>query len=384
MKTLRIIAVILVILILIPVGSWIVWNIKPDRQLNILVMDKSVLDLKRNTHRSIFWLLLNEKFVNNDRKVYRMEKDYFGFHPVRPLKSRRYEIRRIKLKEIDQLSSQYDMAYFADTYGVFFNEWYRRPMAEGKGTLIEGGLNNNDYLFIKSMHDKAKLIIAEYNFVDPPTISLVKNKVEDLLRISWTNWTGTYVQNLDPRKNSMLPEWVMEIYRKRHDGEWPFSGAGIILVNEPAQQVVVLEAENHLEIPVPEIQTTNFGAQNYDLPETVPYQGWFDITEEQSNNTIAEYKLNINLEGKAVLDEFNLPSRFPAVIESLDASPFIYLAGDFSNYPVGMWTARLQGIRTFTGVFGRSRKNGTAEFYWTYYVPLLSQVLSEYQASIQE
>ncbi len=384
MKTLKTIIIILIVLVLIPVGSWIVWNVKSSRPLDILVMDKTVLDLEKKAHRSIFWVLLNEKFVKNDKKVYRMEKDYYGFHPVKPLKSREYEVRRIKLEDIETLSTTYDVAYYSDTYGVFFNEWYRRPTAQGKGTLIEGGLNNNDYLFIKRLHDEGKLIIAEYNFLAPPTIGLVKKKTEDLLGIKWSNWTGTYIHNLDPRKSKDLPEWVVNIYKKRHGGEWPFSGSGIIFVNEPAQHVVVLEAERHLETEVPEIQTTEFGMQNYNLPETVHYPQWFDVMDGKDNQTIAEYKIHINLEGKAVLDEYNLSSRFPAIIASGDGSPFFYLAGDYSAYPVGIWTAKLQGIRTFESLFYSEKKQSAAKFYWTYYVPFISQVLSDYQAFLEE
>ena len=383
MKTLRTILIILLIILLIPVGSWIVWNIKSNRQLEILVMDKTVMDMEKKAHRAIFWLLLNEKFVKNNNKVYRMEKDYYGFHPVKPLKSREYEVRRINLDQIEELSSEIDMAYYSDTYGVFFNEWFRRPAALGKGTLIEGGLNNNDYLFIRSLLGKNKLLIAEYNFIAPPTIGLVRKKTEDLLGIKWTNWTGTYIRNLDPKKSKDLPEWVVSIYKKRHSGEWPFQGSGIILVNEPAQHVVVLEAEKHLEQPVPEIQTTEYGDEHYDLPESVHFPQWFDIMEKNSNNAIAEYKLHINLEGKTLLEEYNISSRFPAVIESSGSKSFFYLAGDYSDYPVGMWTAKLRGIRSFENLFYSEREHSAAKFYWTFYVPMMSQILSDYRASFE-
>jgi hypothetical protein len=382
MKTVKTIVIILIILFLIPVASWLIWNIKPSKPINILILNKTVLGLERKEHRAIFWLLLNEKFVKEDNRVYRMEKDYYGFHPTKPLKSRKYEVKRIRLEEVNDLASRYDMAYYSDTYGVFFNEWYRRESQQGKGTLIEGGLNNNDFLFIKGLHDQGKLLIAEYNFIAPPTIQLVRKKAEELLGIRWTNWIGRYVNELDPDRSKDLPDWIVGIYRKRNDGEWPFTGPGIILVNEPAQQVAVLQADKHLDENVPEIQTTEFGLEFYNLPEAVHYPYRFDIMDEQANEVIADYKLHVNLEGKAVLDEFGLPSRFPAVIESNTGSPFLYLAGDYSDYPVQMWTAKLQGIRTFEKIFYTSKENSTSKFYWTYYVPLLSQVLTNYQTSL--
>jgi len=382
MKTVKTIVIILLLLCLIPIASWLIWNIKPSKPINILVLNKTVLGLERKEHRAIFWLLLNDKFVKDDNKVYRMEKDYYGFHPIKPLKSRKYEVKRIKLEEINDLASKYDMAYYSDTYGVFFNEWFRRESGQGKGTLIEGGLNNNDYLFIKGLHDQGKLLIAEYNFIAPPTIQLVRKKAEELLGIKWTNWTGRYVNELDPARSKDLPDWIVGIYKKRNDGEWPYTGAGIVLVNEPAQQVAVLQADKHLEDGVPEIQTTEYGLASYHLPETVHYPYRFDFMDEQSNKVIAEYKLHVNIEGKAVLDKFDLPSRFPAVMESNTGSPFLYLAGDYSDYPVRMWTAKLQGIRTFVNIFYTNKENSTSKFYWTYYVPLLSQVLTNYQTSL--
>ncbi len=382
MKTVKTIVIILIILILIPVAGWIMWSLRPDKPLDVLVMNKTVLGLEKKEHRAIFWVLLNDKFIKNDGKAYRMEKDYFGFHPVKPLKTRKYEVRRIRLNEIEQLASNYDMAYYADTYGVFFNEWYRRESSKGKGTLIEGGLNNSDYVFLKEMMARNKMLIAEYNFMAPPTIGLVRKKIEDLLGIHWSTWTGRSVKELDPESSKDLPEWVMGIYKKRHNGDWPFSGPGVVLVNELAQQVVVLESGKHLEKSVPEIQTTEFGLEQYELPETVHYPEWFDIMDPVSNNVVAEYKLHINLEGKAMLDKFGLPSRFPAVIQSSGSSPFLYLAGNYSDYPVRIWNAKIQGIGTFKNIVYNKNEHNVSKFYWKFYVPLISQVLTDYQAGL--
>jgi hypothetical protein len=384
MKTVKTILVILIVLILIPLTSFLIWSFKASKPLDILIMNKTVLGMEKKEHRAIFWVLLNEKFTKQDERVYRMEKDYYGFHPIKPLKSRKYEVRRIGLEEVEQLALDYDAAYYADTYGVFFNEWYRRESGSGKGTLIEGGLNNSDYIFLKEMIDHQKLVIAEYNFIAPPTIGLVRKKTEDMLGISWSNWTGTYVHEMDPGKSKDLPDWVVNIYKKRHNGDWPFSGSGIILVNELAQQVVVLENGKHLETAVPEIQTTELGTSEYGLPETVHYPEWFDILDPGSNYTLAEYKIHITIEGKALLDEFNLPSRFPAVIKSSTDNRFYYLAGNYSDYPVRIWNAKMQGIRTFEGIFYNNKEHSASKFYWTFYVPLISQVLMEYQAGLPD
>ena len=147
---------------------------------------------------------------------------------------------------------------------------------------------------------------------------------------------------------------------------------------------MVLENEEDLETAVPEIQTTEFGAENYVLSESVHYPEWFDIMNAGSNNTIAEYKIHITLEGKSKLDEYGLPSRFPAVIQASGDTPFYYLAGNYSDYPVHIWNAKMQGIRTFEKIFYNNKEHSASKFYWTFYVPLISQVLTGYQAGLPE
>src|SRR4030043_114682 len=232
MKTIKTILIILIILVLIPVISWLIWGLSSGRPLNILIVNKTFISLERKEHRALFWFLIHEKYTKPDGKAYNMNRDYFGFHPIRPEKSRKYVVNRVKLTEIDELASDYNMAYFADTYGVFFNEWYRGRNINDKGTLIEGGLNNNDYLFLKKMKDLNKLIIGEYNFYTPPTDDLVRRRAEDLLGIHWSGWIGTYINDLSKDKNKSLPVWVIDLYKSKNQTEWEFKGEGIVLVNQ--------------------------------------------------------------------------------------------------------------------------------------------------------
>ena len=384
MKTIKTILIILIILVLIPVISWLIWGLSSGRPLNIIIVNKTVLSLERKEHRALFWFLIHEKYTKPDGKAYNMNGDYFGFHPIRPEKSRKYVINRVKLTEIDKLASDNDMAYFADTYGVFFNEWYRGRNINDKGTLIEGGLNNNDYLLIKKMHDLKKLIIAEYNFFARPTDDLVRRRAEDLLGLSWSGWTGKYFSNLNMEKNKTLPIWIVDLYNNRNQKDWDFKGPGIVLINEITKDIIVLEGDKHLEIAEPEIQTTEYGKSNFNIPENVNFCQWFEITYSETNNIVAEFKIHINMEGKPLLDQYNLPSRFPAVIESVDGSPFYYFSGDFTEYPVKMFTAKLAGINLLKGLFYSDKPSSPSKFYWTYYQPLLKEILEDYRASLKK
>jgi hypothetical protein len=384
MKTIKTILIILVILVLIPLVSWLVWGFSSGKPLNIMVLNKTVLSLERKEHRALFWFLIHEKYTKPDGKAYNMNKDYFGFHPIRPEKTRKYVINRVKLTEIDKLASTYDMTYFADTYGIFFNEWYRGRNVNDKGTLIEGGLNNNDYLFLKKMYELKKLIIAEYNFFATPTDDLVRSRAEDLLGIEWSGWIGKYFNNLSVEKNKSLPIWIVELYNSKSQTDWDFKGAGIVLVNEITKDVIVLEAGKQLDSPLPEIQTTEYGKSKFDVPENVNFCQWFEISYTEKNRIIAEIKIHINIDGKPLLDKYNLPSRFPAIIESGSDAPFYYFTGDFTEYPVKMFTARLAGIGLFKGLFYNNKPDSPSKFYWTYYQPLLGDILENYRLTLKK
>jgi len=383
MKTIKTILIILIILVLIPLISWLIWGIGSGKPLNIMVLNKTVLSFERKEHRALFWYLIHEKYVKPDGKAYNMNRDYFGFHPLRPEKLRKYEVNRIKLTEIDNLASEYDMTYFADTYGVFFNEWYRGRNIKDKGTLIEGGLNNNDYLFLRKMSELKKLIILEYNFLNPPTDDLVRRRSEDLFGVQWSGWIGTYMNDLSKEKNKILPVWIVDLYNSKNQTDWEFKGEGIILVNQHTRDVIVLEAGKHLESVVPEIQTTEYGKSKFEIPDNVNFCQWFEITYTETNKVVAEFKIHINMEGKPILDQYNLPSRFPAVIESSAGFPFYYFTGDFTEFPVKMLTAKLKGVNVFKGLFYGDQPNDPTKFYWTYYQPLLGQILENYRTSLK-
>jgi hypothetical protein len=384
MKTLKIIAVIIIIIILIPILGWVFWAMKSSRPLNILVVNKTVLEQGRDEHKALFWLLNNDKFTTAEGKEYNMHKDYYGFHPLKPAKTRKYEVRRIKLTDIENLADTYDMAYYVDTYGVYFNEWYSSHQGAGKGSLIEGGLNNSDYLFIKSLHDRGKLLIAEYNFFANPTDGLVRKKTEELVGVEWSGWIGSYFYHLNPKRSKDLPAWVIDLYNLNHKDEWSFNGPGIVLVNEGTKTVIVLDAKEHLiEVSMPELITTDYGRETFNLPEMVYYPGWFDIVNNVNNKVIADYTLPVNQLGKTLLEQYNIPLIFPAIMTAADSGHFYYFAGDFVNNPVCLCTAHLSGFKTVAGLFNGEGSKNHSGYYWSYYMPLISGILSDYQASLK-
>jgi len=163
-KTLLIVVIILAVIIALPVINLIRWTFQSKKPIDIIIVDKSVPTLEREKHRSFNWILTNDRFVKKGSKsTYSYTKDYYGFSPQRPLRDKQWERNDYRLTDLINLAEKNDAVYFTDTYGVFFNDWYKGFNKSRKSRKLYGGLNNNDFLLIKEMKDRNKLIIMEYN-----------------------------------------------------------------------------------------------------------------------------------------------------------------------------------------------------------------------------
>jgi hypothetical protein len=81
MKTFRIILVLLVLLILIPFAGHLLWRFDPQRQMGVILVDKSVTDICRTSHLPFIWILNHLRFAKADGKPYDLATDYYGFLP---------------------------------------------------------------------------------------------------------------------------------------------------------------------------------------------------------------------------------------------------------------------------------------------------------------
>jgi len=376
-KTLNIILRIIGILILIPLISWLLLCFQPKRPLNIYILDKTVPTLERNEHRSFNWILTHNRYVKENKRRYSYKKDYFGFFPLN-LKKKTYKSESIQLEDIFNIINKYDMLYYTDTYGVYYEDWLRgMKKGSSRSTLIYGGLNSNDYSLMLEMNKIKKLIITEYNILAPPTSVLIKYKIEELFDIHWSGWVGRYFDKLDPG-NPDLPEWVVQTYKNSHYGKWPFKESGIIFMKNN-RRAVILENGTHLNTEVPMIFTDKYGQEKFDIPGEIHYPFEFDITLSGGRNRIVStYEINVNEEGDSLLQIYNIPKSFPAVIEGNENSSFYYFAGDFADYPVSLFSAHFKGIRHLDFLFYNEEINDRSKFYWKFYMPMISKILDDY------
>jgi len=381
-KTLLIVVIIVAVIIALPVINLIRWSVQSKKPLDIIIVDKTVPTLEREHHKSFDWILTHERFVKKESKTsYSYRKDYFGFFPQRPLRDKKWERNDYRLADVINLANKNDAIYFTDTYGVFFNDWFRGINKSRKSRKIYGGLNNNDFLLIKEMKDRNKLIILEYNSFDYPTAQYESVKTQEKLGLTFSGWTGKYFSSLDTTIKD-FPIWVTAMYRKEYKKPWTFKKAGIVILKE--KDIVVLEEGTQLKNPMPHIITDAASCQKYGVPESVAFDQWFDIIEPLQNSIISKFKFDTTPIGDTLLANNGLLSEFPAVVQDPVSKRTYYFSGDFATYNVPFYTARLKGVEKLKEILYSDKPDDTRRFFWLYYRPLINGIFNDYYVSLNK
>lgn len=376
--------IIFLLILFIPFWSWLWWYFSPTYPMNILTLDKTVSTPFRNEHRSLNWIQTHNKYVKkSDGKLYSNFKDYYGFFPLKPYENKKYwisDLDSLSKEQIDSMSDALDMVYYTDLYGVYYNEWYLDSLETEHSPKIYGGMSRTDYLLLEKMKEKKKLILTEFNIIASPTSWVVRRKTEELFNFEWTGWTGRYFNLLDTLKNPELPRWVIRLYKEQHDGNWPFTKAGIVFVHLD-ERIAILEKRTSLDVEVPFIYTSEYGQKKYDLPKKIHYPYWFDITfTKNTNKVVSSYKIKPNDVGDSILTLYGIPTEYPAFIEhDEDDYKFYYFAGDFSDNPITLYSSHFRGIGLISRVFYKNATfNERTKFFWRYYKPVMETIIENY------
>lgn len=374
-KTLKFIGYAFALLLLLLGLLYAVWLLKPKHKLNLYIQDKSVTAMDRPAHKSLVWLLNHKRIVKPNGKMYSNTKDYFGFYPIN-IKESTFELKGIRISEVDSFANFFDAAYLADCYGVQSFEWYKGKAQPTIPQKVYGGLNQNDYLFIKNMLEKGKLVIGEYNMFNAPTNALVRSKTESLLNIIWQGWAGKHFSKLNPSSSDGPPEWMKNLYETQHLDEWPTNAGGIVLINNDGHIELLIE-EQHLNKNLPTIETEQNIANHLGVNVKVPFDQWFEFISAENNITLANLCIDVNEQGLAKLESLGLQPIIPAVIEGSEGNNFYYFCGDFAENPVSLWTAKLWGGQRINHILYCRKNYARVKFFNEFYSPLIESILLE-------
>ncbi len=372
----RIVTAVLIAIISVPLWMWLGWLLTPKKKMVAVIVDKTALP-KGEQHASFTWVLNNQRFTKTKTALYKNDNDYFGFFPLKDEKFRVKGLERFSAEMLEKLSNDADLVYFTDTYGVYNNEWYKKSEAG----MIYGGMSEQDILLLQKMKAKHKLIISEFNTIGPPTSEKNRADFESLFGVKWSGWTGCYFASLNTLKNRELPSWIVNGYKKENNGEWPIQKAGIVLVNTE-NKVVILEEGTHLTSALPVILLNKIERKKYHLPAQTAYPFWFDVMQYDSsiNEAVAQFQLNVNAAGKQILQNRNLPVRFPAILmhQKTDYN-FYYFSGNFCDNPISLNSSFFKGIGVMNSLFYHSDDiNNRRNFFWNFYRPLMTEITIDY------
>ncbi|MFA6618640.1 MAG: hypothetical protein WCT23_06200 [Candidatus Neomarinimicrobiota bacterium] len=392
-KLIKLIVIVCVLLFIVtPLLMWLAWKYSEKKKIDIFILDKTVLNRTYQEHLSFNWVLNNNRFVKTNGHNFLPGNDYYGFFPDERGGYDIYDLESKSNKELEQLSYDYDMVYYIDLYGIYWAEWHseypyikpeQSPFKVGeRSELLYGGLTENELEFLKLMKAQKKLIINEFNIIASPTSYDLRKKYEKEFDINWSGWTGRYFASLDTNINKELPVWLVRNYKEQNNKQWPFKKSGIAFVRND-DKIVILENQTHLKYEIPMIITNSDYLELYDLPRVIKYSFWFDICSTgPKNDVISEYHILSNNKGDSILEKWNIPKDFPAVIKSNQDYPYFYFAGDFADNPISMRTSHYKYIKVFDFLFYKSVINERKSFFWLYYRPLLTKILKDYYKTI--
>ncbi|MFZ7114952.1 MAG: hypothetical protein ACO1G9_06210 [Bacteroidota bacterium] len=380
----RLILTIIVIFLATPLWMRIGWEFSPKRKLNLLIVDKTVLNSNSFKHRSINWILDYEKYIKPDGSFYDINNDYFGFFPKEDERYQIHDFEKLDEPEVDSISKVYNLAYFADTYGVLGNEWYSHRDINDNSESIYGGLTEKDLLLMTKMKSKNKPVIAEFNTIGYPTPVDMRRQFEKLWGIEWTGWMARHIASLDTLNNPDLPKWIVRAYKKEHNGVWNFKKDGMLFIHETGK-VLVLEMGKELNDAIPKIYTDKVNQEAFDVPAVMIYPYWIDImvNKNDTNNVISKYVLGTNPAGEALLSANGIPKIFPAIIHRNKDFQFYYFCGDFADNPTKFRFAKLSGITTLKFLmYNAVDVTDRNRFFWEFYLPMMKKILKKSYTSI--
>lgn len=347
---------------------FILWQLSAGKKLNVVILDKTVPILNYREHQGLMWVLNYFKIRKNDTgKSFRSEKDYYGFFPG----DGKYSIR-----DLPQEEQNPDLIYFADTYGVFEDDYLKVNTTGSRSSMIYGGLTEKDLFYLYRNLKNGNTLVAEFNTLASPTGEKPRQEMEKILGIKTQGWMGRFFENLS--SDGEVPKWLVENYEKQYGEKWVFSGPGFAFVSEE-DQVVVLR--KNIDTGPRDI-TFSFSksySEKVGVDRPVPFDYWFEFVRPESDTEVlANYELDLTDSGKRKLEQFGLSGQFPAVLKvTYPEYQAYYFAGDFadSTYIPIFW--RFKGLDIFKKYTAAKIPGQNTAFFWKGYVPLMKKILHD-------
>lgn len=349
------------IVLLLTSPFW-VWQLKGKKDLDLMIVDKTVPDESYREHKGLMWLLNQQKYRKSDGGIYQENQDYVGYDP-----------KEEKGSSVPESAEGYDAVYITDTYGVYEEDLDRENVSGSRSSKVYGGLEEEEIDSLKSMAlNEGKTIIAEFNSMADPTDEKARRKFYSLFNLEWSGWIGRYFPDMTSEE---VPEWVRSNYKEQYGKDYVFKGGGFVLVDR-SDRLMILNGDDITDKGAI-FSTTKKGEEEFGEDMSVAYSYWFDIVEAiNPDEVLAEYSLSLTDKGKDKLKGINLPTSFPAVIHQENRQfETYYFSGDFADQPDVPNLYQTSGLPTWRKWTEHSGPDEETAFYWKAYAPMMDTIL---------
>ena len=365
-------AVFIIILLFIFIG----WHIKQKKIINVCLLDKTVLTVEEGNeinidsiyrkHQGFYWLLEQKKYTFEDKNFYDYKKDYFGLL----LDENGLLSGKRELSTLDYVP---DLMYISDVYGAVDDTYGYYD----SGWAKEGGVTVDEMSVISYAYENGATVVAEMELFNSGMESSVYSQLTSLCGINPTGWVGRYVYDLQDFTD--VPDWAPPMYEAQEGVEWQFEGPGIILVS--SEKIIILEqktdfnSKNLLQIYINDEYKKEFKGC-----KTLNFYNWFEIVEPTyDSEVLANFEFDVNATGMEKLKGVLKAPRFAAVVRKTekDKSPVYYFSGDFNDYVDHENYNRFLFADTVYRWISYDIAGDISHFYWKFYNPFMSKVLSE-------
>ncbi len=357
------------VLILLLLVVFIGWHIVPSKNLDVVVVDKSVSagqslqSVKQSDivsgyrkHIGLFWLLNDIKYRNPlTGKPYDSTKDYYGDFPSSD--------GTVENKDLERLSETPDIVYLSDTYG------------DAEGNANKGsGLSYYDMAAASSAHTTGATIIGESDLTTGTNASIIK-EIQSTFGFAYSEWVGKYIT--DMKDMSQVPSWATSLYEREYGYKWNMKGPGLLITSKKREIVVLQQGVDFSGEPLSIEITPKYQKKFGKLK--VNYYNWFEIVSgNYGTNIVAQYRLNLNKTGQKKFDRISTQMVFPAITEvTFFNAPAYYFAGDFNDCVGENKYTKFLFSSMFYRFFSIDREGDITNFYWKFYRPVMGTILND-------
>lgn len=358
---------------------WYMWYKSPELDLKVAVLDKTAPFEDRREHRGLYWMLTQNKFVDltqpSEERWYTFEKDYIGYQPIDP--PEKWNVSTMLQRKLEDRQ----LVYIADTYGVYVADYTQFHGEDTAATIrspkIFGGISPDEVDALEWFTGQGRTVIAEFNTFASPTADSERERMEELLGVTWTRWIGRFFLDFTDERD--VPQWILERYAALYGHDWDLTGSGYVLCKDGSDEMIVLHTGEDVQPRglefIPRQQYMDEDVLQGAKPSTFIY--WFDVLAPHNDTEVlADFKFQLTRQGRYKLEEHGLPDTFPAVTRVERNYRAYYLAGDMVDFDKAMGPPNTRlTLHINRNFHGQPVAGSAGYFFWHTFYPMITNIM---------